>query len=229
MSLTGIPQLIIQRVNYSFKCFYKTEDLQVYLDNLKDISQAEKVHVHAYVLMRNHVHMLVTSNYEDSIPRMVKVLGQRYTDYFNKEYCRKGQLWRDRVRPCLIDANCYLLACQRYIELGPVRAGIVTHPAEFIWSSYSVNALGENSDFLKPHPVYESLGLNKAQRVEAYRQMFSHDLEPCLLDKINEHTNYGYCLGSDEFKLEIEERLGRRNTCDTRGRPAEKLQLRSCN
>jgi len=228
MNLAGIPQHIIQRVNYSFKCFYKTEDLQVYLDSLKEISQAEKVYVHAYALMKNHVHLLATSRCDDSVPKMMKALGQRYTDYFNREYCRKGQLWRERFRPCLIDANNYLLACQRYIELSPVRADVVTHPAEYIWSSYSVNALGENSEFLVPHPVYKALGFNKAQRIEAYRQMFSEDLEPCLINKISEHAHYGYCLGSDEFKLEIEEMLGRRNVRDNQGRPAEKLQLRSC-
>lgn len=228
MSLVGIPQHIIQRVNFSFKCFYKTEDLQVYLDILKDISQAEKVYVHAYALMRNHVHLLATSGYGGSMPGMMKVLGQRYTEYFNREYCRKGQLWRDHLRPSLIDANSYLLACQRYIELSPVRAGVVTHPAEYIWSSYSVNALGDDPGFLKPHPVYMALGFNKAQRIEAYRQMFSHDLEPSLVDKINEHASYGYCLGSDEFKLEIEEKLGRRKTGRNQGTPAQKLQLRSC-
>jgi putative transposase len=177
-------------------------------------------------MMGNHVHLLVTSNGNDSVAEMMVLLGRRYTHYFNQKYYRKGQLWRERIRPCLIDAENYLLACQRYIELAPVRSGIVTHPAEYIWSSYSVNALGEHPEFLKPHPVYLALGSNKAQRTEAYRQMFHQDLEPGLIDTINEHANYGYCLGSEQFKLEIETILGRRRMPEGGERPTEKLRLR---
>ena len=227
MSFSGIPQHIIQRVDYNFKCFYKTEDLQNYLNLLEEISYEEDVSVHAYALLNDHVHLLVSSSRDDSVPAMIKLLGQHYTSYFNREYCRKGRLWGERYRPSLIDAGTYLLACQRYIELSPVRAGIVTHPAEYIWSSYSINALGERTDFLRSHPVYEALGRNKAQRIETYRQLFRYDPESSLLDEISEHVIYGYCLGSDEFKLEVETMLGRRKKRDGYSWPAEKLQLRS--
>lgn len=227
MSFIEIPQYVIQRVNYNFKCFYKTKDLQYYLDLLRALSEDEKVSVHAYALMCNNVHLLVTPRYQDGAARMVKLLGQRYTQYFNKEYCRKGPLWGERFRPCLVDARHYLLACQRYIELSPVREGLVTHPAEYVWSSYGVNALGEHSDILKPHAVYNALGTNKPHRIEAYRQMFCEELEARLNDKIGMHTTSGYCLGSDDFKLEISKMLGRRDVpCNDDG-SMEKIQIRS--
>ncbi|MGB5520118.1 MAG: transposase [Gammaproteobacteria bacterium] len=229
MNFSEIPQYVIQRVNYNFKCFYKTDDLQFYLDLLKELSEEEKVLVHAYALMNKHVHLLVTPRYEDSVSRMVKLLGQRYTHYFNREYCRSGSLWGERFRPCLIDARSYLLACQRYIELAPVRAGLASHPAEYIWSSYSVNALGEYSEFVKPHTVYNALGFNKPQRIESYRQLFQEELALCLADKISLHTKYGYCLGSDEFKHEIATMLGRREVPCNQGESVEKIQIRSQN
>jgi putative transposase len=227
MNFADIPHYVIQRVNYNFKCFYKTEDLQYYLELLKEISENEKVSIHAYALMSNHVHLLITSKYQDDAARMVKLLAQHYTQYFNGEYSRKGPLWGDRFRPCLVDAQHYLLACQRYIELSPVREGLVTHPAEYIWSSYSVNALGERSDVLTPHAVYNALGTNKPHRIEAYRQLFCEELETRLKDTIGRHTASGYCLGGEGFKREISKMLGRRQlSCKADG-PMEKIQVRS--
>ena len=229
-NLIGMPQHIVQRGNNRCSIFLNETDRRFYLDCLIQATEKHNCAVHCYVLMGNHVHLLVTSNGNDNIAEMMVLLGRRYTHYFNQKYYRKGQLWRERIRPCLIDAENYLLACQRYIELAPVRSGIVTHPAEYIWSSYSVNALGEHQEFLKPHPVYMALGSNKAQRIEAYRQMFHQDLEPDLIEKINEHANYGYCLGSEQFKLEIESILGRKEMPEGGGRPADKLRLRyGCN
>ena len=227
MNLASIPQHVIQKVNFDFKCFYKLDDLEYYLKCLKEISSKKNVSVHAYALMRDHVHLLVSADDGTGVPEMMSLLGQHYTEYYNRRYCRKGELWENRIRPCLLDAENYLLACQRYVELSPVRAGLVSHPAEYIWSSYSVNALGEHSEFLKPHAVYEALGANKAHRMETYRQMFSNDLEPGLVDRIDEHFNYGYCLGSEQFKLEIASLLGRRDMPESVSAKSGSLQLRS--
>lgn len=229
MSLAGIPQHLIQRVHYNFKSFYKTKDFEKYLDCLRHAASEEAVSIHAYALMSNHVHLLMTSKVQDGVSRMMRRLTREYTHYFNLEYYRKGRLWNDRVRPSLIEADDYLIACQRYIELSPVRTGIVSHPAEYAWSSYGVNALGEPSDLIKPHPVYKSMGFNKPQRIEAYRQLFGHALEANLVKTISKHTDDGYCLGGDAFRLEIERMLGRRRASSKRSRPAKKLQLRSCN
>ncbi len=229
MNYEDIPQYTIQRVKYNFKCFYRTEDIQYYLELLKEISKDDKASIHAYALMSDNVHLLVTPRHQDGAAGMVKLLAQRYTQYFNKEYCRKGPLWSERIRPYLVDPQHYLLACQRYIELSPVREGLVTHPAEYIWSSYSVNAHGEDSDILTPHAVYYALGTNKPNRIEAYRQLFCEELETRLTDKIGMHTTSGYCLGSDDFKREVSKMLGRRSAHCRNDGPKEKRIIRSCN
>ncbi len=225
--LAGIPLHIIHKGDHRFMCFYTGEDYHSYLACLKAASQAEKIDIHAYVLMTDHVHLLVSPRCEHSVYRMMMQLGQRYTRYFNKKYYHHGDLWEDRFRSCIIDAENYLLTCQRYIELNPVRSGIVSKPSEYIWSSYLVNTHGLSPDFITPHAKYNALGADDAERRKVYRELFRQQLDPQLVDQINEHTNGGYCLGSDQFKLEIELMLGRRVIRGKQDRPAARLQIRS--
>lgn len=140
----------------------------------------------------------------------MKGLGQRYVQYVNRTYRRSGTLWEGRYRSCPTHAEDYLLTCQRYIELNPVRAGMVEHPAEYRWSSYRANAQGERDALIQPHEVYDALGSDAASRQAAYRELFRYELEPGLVDEIRQATNGNYALGSDLFTEQIAAALGRR-------------------
>lgn len=219
LRVAGIPQHLIQRGNNRSACFFAERDYRYYLYQIAKIAQQRGVAVHAYVLMTNNVHLLVTPDSPQSISDLMKHLGQRYVQYVNRTYGRTGSLWEGRFRSCLVDAEPYLLACHRYIELNPVRAGMVGHPGEYGWSSYGVNAQSKADRLLTPHPLYVALGSSSHARAAAYRELFRDALEPGLVDEIRGATNGGYCIGSERFRLEIEAMLGRRVTRGKPGRP----------
>ncbi|TYP93275.1 MULTISPECIES: D-alanyl-D-alanine carboxypeptidase [Nitrosomonas] len=149
--------------------------------------------------MTNHVHLLLSADRTESAGELMKALGQRYVQYVNRTYQRSGTLWEGRFRSCLIQEEDYLLACQRYIELNPVRAGMVAHPAEYRWSSYGVNAQGEANALVKPHSLYVALGLDNAGRQMAYRELFRDELESSLVDDIRRATNGNFALGNERL------------------------------
>ena len=213
------PQHIIQRGNNRQACFYADDDYQFYLEWLKEYADKTECCIHAYVLMTNHVHLLVSAEKTDAIGALMKALGQRYTQYVNKIYKRSGTLWEGRYKSCPTQAETYLLACQRYIELNPVRADMVNHPAEYKWSSYAANAHGEVNPIIQPHALYHALGLDTASRQAAYRELFRYSLDIGLVDEIRKATNGNYVLGSSKFAEQIAEVLGRRVTAGKAGRP----------
>lgn len=146
-------------------------------------------------------------------------LGQRYVQYVNRTYRRSGTLWEGRFRSCLMQEEAYVLACYRYIEMNPVRAGMVEHPAEYRWSSYRANAQGEPSVLRCPHPLYQALSRDEGLRAEAYRELFRYQLDPGLVDQIRTATNGNYALGSLKFSAAVEAALGQRATRGRPGRP----------
>jgi putative transposase len=216
--IPGIPLHIIQRGNNRQACFFADEDYGFYLDWLQEYSRGTGCAIHAYVLMTNHVHLLLTPKHKESAGNLMKRLGQRYVQYINRSYKRSGTLWEGRFRSSVIQQDTYLLTCQRYIELNPVRAGMVNHPGEYKWSSYRVNGQGEPSEFIKVHPLYHDLG-HDAERISAYRELFRHELEPGEIDKIRKATNGNFALGSNHFQEEIGNMLGRRVAPGQAGRP----------
>ncbi|MGH8603268.1 MAG: transposase, partial [Gammaproteobacteria bacterium] len=177
--------------------------------------------IHAWCLMTNHVHLLLTPTKPESLGLLMKGLGQRYVQYVNRTYRRSGTLWEGRYRSCLMQEDSYVLASYRYIELNPVRAGMVEHPADYRWSSYRANAQAERSDLIKPHPLYEALGEGNGQRADVYREIFRYQLDPGLVDQIRTATNGNYALGSPRFTAEVESALGRRVTRGKSGRPRQ--------
>lgn len=158
VSLPGFSLHLIQRGNNPSACFYTDEDYLFYVDVLVEQAKKHGCAIHAWCLMTNHVHLLVTPNCHDSAGLMMKGLGQRYVQYVNRTYRRSGTLWEGRFRSCLMQEEAYVLACYRYIEMNPIRAGMVEHPAEYRWSSYRTNAQGEPSVVGCPHPPYSSVG-----------------------------------------------------------------------
>jgi putative transposase len=220
--IPGVPLHLIQRGNNRQPCFYADEDYQFYLDWLQEYSRDTGCAIHAYALMTNHVHLLLTPADADSAGALMKRLGQRYVQYVNLSIQRSGSLWEGRFRSCVAPQEEYLLVCQRYIEMNPVRAGLVEHPGGYHWSSYGCNGQGETSYLLSHHPVYLGLGRTDEERQVAYRELFRHELEPGIVDRIRQASNGNFALGNPRFTEEIAAMLGRRVIPGKAGRPCKK-------
>ena len=225
--LPDIPLHIIQRGNNRSACFFSDEDYRFYLDWLGKYAAQTRCRVHAYVLMTNHVHLLLTAEDVRGAGALMKALGQRYVQYVNRTYQRSGTLWEGRFRSCLTQEESYLFSCMRYIELNPVRAGMVAHPAEYRWSSYRANAQGAPETLLSPHALYLALGTDTDQRQAAYRELFRYQLDPGVVDAIRQATNGNYALGDPRFADDIAKALGRRVIPGVSGRPKKMPQPES--
>jgi len=218
-NLLGIPQHVIQRGNNRDPCFYAEEDYQRYLNDLQETAVKSECRIHAYVLMTNHVHLLVTPMADYAVSQMMQALGRRYVYYINKSYKRTGTLWEGRYKSSLIDSDRYLLTCMRYIELNPVRASMVQYPGEYKWSSYQANAQGRDAAFIEEHPIYTELGDTPVKRKEAYRKLFCHHVDDDTLHEIRESLNHELVLGRSYFKDKIEEITQRQTRMGKAGRP----------
>lgn len=221
LDLADVPQHIIQRGNDRQPCFFCRADYLCYLAELREISLREGCRVHAYVLMTNHVHLLATPAAAGSIARMMQALGRRYVRYVNDRHRRSGTLWEGRYKACLVDSDRYLLGCYRYIELNPVRAGMVALPADYEWSSFGSNALGRCNLLLSPHPSYLALEQDADTRRAIYRDWVMQRASPEETDAIRLHLQRQYAYGSKRFRAAIEARLGRRAGPAKIGRPAK--------
>lgn len=210
---------LIQRGNDRQECFRADSDFRLYLEWLRDYAGDAGCRVHAYVLMSNHVHLLLTAERASAASEMMKALGQRYVRHFNRKYGRTGTLWEGRFRSCPTQTESYFLTCQRYIELNPVRAGMVAHPAHYRWSSHRANAHGAADELVDPHEVYRALGVDPASRQAAWREMFREEIASGVVDMIRRATNGNYVLGSPRFAGQVASLLGRRVTPAKPGRP----------
>jgi putative transposase len=217
--LDGIPLHIVQRGHNREPCFFGEEDYHAYLHWLGEALTKERCSLHAYVLMTNHVHLRVTPGTAESIPRLVIALGRRYVQYVNVTYRRTGTLWDSRYKSSLIDADSYLLKCQRYIELNPVRAAMVDDPSQYRWSSYRHNALGQMSRYLSPHPLYLALGSEAKMRQAAYRALFRTELYEEAISDLRLAINQNQPLGNTRFFDKIDTMTGQRREPRPRGRP----------
>jgi len=218
-TLPGVPQHVIQRGNNRDPCFFAEQDYARYLNDLEESAEKYACDIHAYVLMTNHVHLLVTPHTENSISSMMQALGRRYVRYINHSYRRTGTLWEGRYKASLIDSEAYLLTCMRYIELNPVRASMVAHPGEYRWSSYAANAQGVDSPLLSPHALYVSLGREQTTRQHAYRELFRHHMDNQSLHDIRNALNHELVLGRSWFKDKVEAMTERRVRLGKPGRP----------
>lgn len=215
----NIPVHIIQRGNNRQDCFVTDDNYSRYASWLQKYSKKYAVGIHAWVFMTNHVHLLCTPHNESGVSKMMQSLGRRYVQYFNREFHRSGTLWEGRFKSCIVQEDKYLLELYRYIELNPVRAGIVDSPGEYRWSSYQINGLGKSSELCAPHPNYLLLGNGMDERIKNYRGLFSGLVDKKLLQQIRENTHKGMAIGSERFKDEIEMLTGRRLKAKKRGRP----------
>jgi putative transposase len=219
IDVAGIPQHVIQRgVNRSV-CFLDDYDRNDYLFSLHQAAEQRDCRIHAYVLMTNHVHLLVTGDAQGCVSAMMQSLGRRYVRKFNKRHDRTGTLWEGRFKSCLVDSERYVLTCYRYIELNPVRAGIVEKPGEYPWSSVHANAFGKVDSLVAPHPVFLMLGPDRTSRMASYRDLLAQALDKNEITSIRNHVNQGKALGSREFRLKVESLTGLSATLVRLGRP----------
>lgn len=215
----GVPLHIILRGNNREPIFANDEDCQFFKEALLDAAKRHALAVHAYVFMTNHIHLLASPAAEQSVPKAMQSLGRRYVQYFNYRYGRTGTLWEGRYRATVVEAENYLFECMRYIELNPVRAGMVSHPRDHVWSSYRANAEGKPDALLSPHALYRAIEKNEQQRHNAYRALLKAPMEREMLDEIRECTNKAWALGGGRFQSKIERLTERRAKPLAKGRP----------
>jgi putative transposase len=214
----GLPQHVIQRGNNRIAMFAATTDYQFFHQCLVKACQEHGCRVHAYVFMTNHVHLLMTPVSAAGIPAVMQDVGRRYVRRFNDTHGRTGTLWEGRYKATLVETRHYFLACQRYIELNPVRAGMVVQPADYRWSSYRANARGRVDPLVSAHDCYVALGPTAEHRRRAYRELCRVPIADDLLAEIRDATNRRWALGTQEFRTELAKSLQRRVEPAPRGR-----------
>lgn len=220
--LPGVPAHIVQRGNCRQAVFFCEEDFTAYLHWLEEGAIKYGCKIHAYVLMTNHVHLLLTPETRESISRTIQHVGRHYVAYINYQYGKSGTLWEGRHKGCVVSSNDYLLACMRYIELNPVRAGMVESPGEYGWSSYRINAGMDKGHLVSPHSLYIALGKQESERAYVYRELFSSALAVDQIHNIRATVQTGTPLGNERFRQQIEQTLNCRVGQARRGRPSKK-------
>lgn len=218
----GAPVHALQRGHNRSAVFFNDLDYLEYLRCLKQAVDGCGCAVHAYVLMTNHVHLLLTPARADSVGCLFQSLGRHYVRYVNETYQRHGGLWEGRYKCNVIESQAYLLSCMRYIELNPVRAGMVDHPAKYRWSSYAANALGVSNAVLTTHAEYAALGDSSDDRQAVFRGLFDASSDSDELALVRGSLQTGTPLGNEKFKAEIEASLDLSVGYARRGRPKKK-------
>jgi putative transposase len=215
--IPGQPLHVIQRGVNRTACFVDDIDRDCYVRALRVASEGAGCAIHAYVLMSNHVHLLLTPRDAWSPSRMMHTLGRGYVRYFNDRHERTGTLWEGRFRSSLVDSERYFLACSRYVELNPVRAGMVSRADEYRWSSFRCNAHGERDALVTPHPVYMALGRIGSSRRASYRALFASPLGPEVMYAIRRAAKSGLAVGTKVGRVTLEDALRRHKPRGGRG------------
>lgn len=217
--LAGVAQHVVQRGNNRLPCFLDDDDRQRYLQCLHEALSRFDCRLHAYVLMSNHVHLLVTPDSAGAVSKLMHTFARNYTALFNGRHGRTGTLWEGRFKACLVDSQRYVLACMRYIELNPARAWMVAQPGDYPWSSHGAHAAGHRDPLLAPHPAYLALGADGPARAEAWRGLVAAGLTDEQVGEIREHLQQQKVLGSDGFRAWVARRTGVIVGVRPRGRP----------
>ncbi len=219
LNIPGFPYHVVQRGNNRGACFFADGDYAFYLKCVQRAAEKYECAVHAYALMTNHVHLLLTPARKDSLQKLMQSIGKRYVYYLNKRYDRTGRLWGGRYRPFIVEEDSYLLACYRYIELNPVRAGLAIVPEHYPWSSFANNGLGRQGGFISPHETYLALSIDPEERLQAYRLLFAEEERIPIEKFIERRTSEVRVIGSRRFRSKIQKLTGQRLEPAKRGRP----------
>jgi putative transposase len=219
LTLPGYPHHIVQRGNNRQPIFAGTPDYDTLLGFLEEYARKFGVAIHAYVLMSNHLHLLATPSTAEGVPQMMQSLGRSYVRYFNGKQGRTGTLWEGRYRSTLIQAERHLLACMAYIDLNPVRAGLVADPADYPWSSHQ-HYIGRRSEkLITPHPIYWELGNTPFARDAAYAELVRNGIGQEQQQALTDATLRGWALGESDYVADLQRRTERRVSKGRPGRP----------
>ena len=220
LTAPGFPHHIIQRGNNRQAIFMDAADFEFMLGLLAEQSKKSQVAVHAYVLMGNHFHLLATPQTQDGLPLMMQAVGRSYVRYFNRRHQRSGTLWEGRYRSTIVQSERYLLACMVYIDLNPVRAGLVAEARDYPWSSHA-HHVGLRADWLiTPHPLYWALGNTPFAREAAYAGLVQAGIGSGDQAALTDAALSGWALGDAEFVAELQKKSPRRVAKAKAGRPA---------
>lgn len=225
LTLPGYPHHVVQRGNNGQPIFASAADYQTLLDLLDENARKFDVAIHAYVLMSNHFHLLATPQTLEGLPQMMQAVGRRYVRYFNDAQKRTGTLWEGRYKSTLIQADRYLLACMVYIDLNPVRAGLVAQARDYPWSSYGHYAGQRTDKLITPHPLVWALGNTPFAREAAYAERVHRGISPVQQAELTDSVMRGWALGAPDFVADLQKRTPRRVTKGTAGRPISNRNL----
>jgi putative transposase len=220
LTVPGYPHHLIQRGNNRQPIFADNAGYELLLSILDANAREFKVALHAYVLMSNHFHLLATPETTDGIPRMMQAVGRRYVRLFNQKHARTGTLWEGRYRSTIIQAERYLLACMAYIDLNPVRAGLVGDPRAYPWSSHAHYVGLRQDKVLTPHPLYWELGNTPFARDAAYAELVAAGISAKQQQDLSESALQGWALGEQDYVADLQRRTERRVVKQRAGRPA---------
>lgn len=226
LTVAGYPHHVIQRGNNRQLIFHDAADYEKFLALLGEYAEREKVLIHAYVLMGNHVHVLLTPQTETGVPAMMQALGRRYVQYFNQRHQRTGTLWEGRYKSTVVDADRYLLACMAYIDLNPVRAGMVSRPADYPWSSYGHYAGQRQDRLITPHALCWGLGNTPFAREAAYVDLISQGINEQMQKDLTLSVLKGWAIGEPKFLSGLQKQTRRRLAPKIAGRPHSKPKSR---
>ena len=199
----GFPVHLIQRGNNKHAIFTYDADLAAYARWLAEGAERFEVAIHGWVFMTNHVHLLATPSHDTSLSQLMQFLGRLYVRHFNYKYTRSGTLFEGRFKTCIVQKSHYLLTCLRYIEMNPVRAGLVKDPGDYRWSSYRAHAFGVSARLWSPHILYLDLGKNVKQRQLAWRELINETPNIEVLAKVRHCANTGLVLGTESFRQQL--------------------------
>ena len=219
LTLAGYPHHVILRGNNRQAIFMDSADFQRMLALLQNHAKERDVQVHSYVLMSNHLHLLLTPLQNDSLPKMMQAVGRSYVLYFNKRHGRSGTLWEGRYRSSLIQTERYFLACMAYIDLNPVRAGMVAQAADYLWSSHGHYIGRQNEAWLSPHPLYWDMGNTPFAREAAYAAMVQAGVNQEQQQALTSSALSGWALGEKSFVQGLQKQTTRRVNRAKAGRP----------
>ncbi len=223
LTIPAYSHHLIQRGNNRQPIFFAEKDYLYYLDCMQKAKNKCHCRLYSYVLMTNHVHLLIEPSHPGDLGRFMQSVGRRYVRYINETYGRSGTLWEGRYKSAVVSQDEYLIVCSRYIEFNAVRAGMVEHPGDYRWSSYGFHAFGNRNSLIDPDPWYQCLGDTEEERQKNYRKWMESDVDPAEWEQVRQNTQKGRVIGKERFQKEMEQRAGRKLMGESRGRPRKAL------
>lgn len=224
LTLANQAHHIIQRGNNGAEIFVDVQDRQTMLDLLREMARRFDVDVHAYVLMPEHFHLLLTPRTAEALPQLMQAVGRSYVRYFNNRHGRSGTLWEGRYRCTVLQAEEWLIPTMVSMDLNPVRAGLVQKAADWPWSSYGANAGLRNDALVSPHRMFWTLGNTPFARDAAYAQAVEAGLASSDQERISHAAMRGWALGDEAFIEKLQQQTERRVKRQRAGRPPKSVQ-----